>query len=263
MLNYMKSELYRISHGSMVYVFVGSLCVLGLGVNLMECAAGSSDPSYYYNTVWNSSSNLLSSLSWLFFAAAMFAGGLFSDDRKNGTFKNALVGGCSRTEQFVGKCLVGAGVGLAGMAAILVVYIGSAVALLKGPVLEPIVCLIEGIAAALPFIMACGVLGVAACVALPKSDDGLVDAWSLLCGLLIFLVPIILGLVGLAVASVAELASWLPVSFFMNEVVVKQGVIIESVWSTPAGLAKCLITGFASLALFAGIGLWRVRKIEL
>ena len=112
-------------------------------------------------------SNLISMLPSLFLLAGLLVWVLFADDRKDGTFKNAVADGCSRRDLFVGKCLVSTGLGLASMTVILAVYVGSAVLLLEGPA-DAVSILLKGVAAALPFTVACVVLGVAVCSVLPK-----------------------------------------------------------------------------------------------
>ena len=54
------------------------------------------------------------------------------------------------------------------MAVVLAVYVGSAVLLLEGST-EAVAILLEGVASALPFTVACIVLGVAVCSALPRT----------------------------------------------------------------------------------------------
>ena len=247
MLNYMKSELYRIVHGRELYLFTGVLCAIVLLSSVLLWAMAST-PDFPYATVRFSLSNLLSMLPvWV----------LFADDRKDGTFKNAVADGCSRRDLFVGKCLVSTGLGLASMMVILAVYVGSAVLLLEGPA-DAVPILLKGVAAALPFTVACVVLGVAVCSVLPKTSAAFL-VWLAI----VAIVPSALHAVGMVVEPVGALASWLPYNFFSNEVAINQSGLAEFLWDTPAGLAKCLIAGFAGVAVFGIAGLWRASKREL
>ena len=159
MLNYTKSELYRIVHGRELYLFTGVLCAIVLLSSVLLWAMAST-PDFPYATVRFSLSNLISMLPSLFLLAGLLVWVLFADDRKDGTFKNAVADGCSRRDLFVGKCLVSTGLGLASMMVILAVYVGSAVLLLEGPA-DAVPILLKGVAAALPFTVACVVLGAA------------------------------------------------------------------------------------------------------
>ena len=113
-------------------------------------------------------------------------------------------------------------------------------------------------AAALPFTVACGVLGVAVCSVLPKTSAAFL-VWLAI----VAIVPSALHAVGMVVEPVGALASWLPYNFFSNEVAINQSGLAEFLWDTPAGLAKCLIAGFAGVAVFGIAGLWRASKTEL
>lgn len=256
MLNYMKSEWYRIVHGRELYLFTGVLCAIVLAANVLLWAFAAT-PDFPYATVRFSMSNLISSLGLLFMLAGLLTWILFADDRKDGTFKNAIVHGCSRRDLFLGKCLVSSVLGLVSMAIILAVYIGSAVLLLEGSS-EAVFILLKGVAAALPFTVACVVLGVAVCAVLPKSITGFI-VWMAV----VIIVPNALNFIGMAFEPVGALASWLPANFFSNEVAINQGGLAQFLWDTPAGLAKCLVAGFAGIAIFGMVGLWRASKAEL
>lgn len=256
MLNYTKSELYRIVHGRELYLFTGVLCAIVLLSSVLLWAMAST-PDFPYATVRFSLSNLISMLPSLFLLAGLLVWVLFADDRKDGTFKNAVADGCSRRGLFVGKCLVSTGLGLASMTVILAVYVGSAVLLLEGPA-DAVPILLKGVAAALPFTVACVVLGVAVCSVLPKTSAAFL-VWLAI----VAIVPSALHAVGMVVEPVGALASWLPYNFFSNEVAINQSGLAEFLWDTPAGLAKCLIAGFAGVAVFGIAGLWRASKTEL
>ena len=242
MLNYMRSEWYRIVHGREFYVFTGVLCALVLAANLLLVSVGASDPNFPYATVRFSLSNLISSLSLLFFMAGLLVWILFADDRKDGTFKNAIAHGLSRRDLFVGKCLVSTALGLISMAVILIVYVGSALVLLEGPGLEAVGYLLQGVV----------------CATLPKSTAGFL-VWLAV----VSVIPMVLHMVGMVVEPVGAVASWLPANFFQHEVAINQSGVAEFLWNTPAGLAKCLISGFVGIALFGAVGLWRANKTEL
>ena len=257
MLNYMKSEWYRIVRGKELYLLTGILCAVVLAANVLLWAM-SHTPDFPYSTVWFSLSNLISSLGMVFMMAGLLVWLLFGDDRKDGTFKNAIAQGLARRDLFIGKCLVSLAFGLMSMVAVLVVYIGSAVLLLGGPAAEPVTFLLKGVAAALPFTAASVILAVAVCATLSKPTEAFL-VWIAV----VFLVPMALNMVGRLVEPVAALANWLPANFFANEVVINMGGAAVFLWDTPEGLAKCLIAGLAGIAVFAAVGLWRAQKTEL
>ena len=183
---------------------------------------------------------------------------LFSDEGKDGTFKNAVSHGLSRRDLFLGKCLVSTALGLICLAAFLVVFVGSALALLEGPGLEATGYLLQGIGAALPFTVACAVLAVAVCATLPTSWAGFV-AW----GAVVFFVPMLLGQHRALPRAGSRPGRLDAANFFSSGVLINQSGAAEFLWSTPWGLAKCLVTGFAGIAAFGAWGLWRAEKTEL
>ena len=256
MLNYLKAEAYRIAHGRAAYLFAGALCAIVLAANVLLWAMAST-PDFPYATVRFSMSNLISMLPLLFYLAGLLVWVLFADDRKDGTLKNAIAHGCSRRGLFLGKCIVATALGLAIMAVVLAVYVGSAVLLLEGST-EAVAILLEGVASALPFTVACIVLGVAVCSALPRTVTAFL-VWVAV----VSVVPAVLNVIGLGIEPVARLASWLPANFFANEVAINQGGLAQFLWDPPEGLAKCLIAGFAGIAVFGALGLWRAGKAEL
>ena len=256
-MNYMKGEWYRIVHGKEVYVLTGVLSLLALAANALEFAMTFVDPNFPYATVRFNLGIMTSSLGSLFWLAGMLMWFLYSEDRKNGTLKNALSHGCSRTAVFAGQCIVSSLAGLACMAVVLAVYVGSAVLLLEGPVLEPVVDLLSGVAVALPSTLAAVVLTAAV---LAHYKD--MSAALIVCVVVLFVIPYTLRMIGLLVEPVAVVASWLPPNFFATEALVSMnGKTL--LWNDPFGLAKCLIAGFFGLALFSAVGVRRARKVEL
>lgn len=257
MLNYMKSEAYRVAHGKELYLFTGALCAVVLAANILLRAMTYVDPAFPYATVRFSLSNLLGMFTMLFALAGLLVAVLYADDRKNGTLKNALSHGCSRLSLFAGKCVVSLGAGLAAMAIVMVVYVGSAVFLLEGPLADTMGIVAGALLSGLPSIVAVVVLAIGLDGYFPKTTVAIV-AWAVI----VFAIPQALAVIGLRFDAVAAVASWLPANIYGNEM--NAAFLGGSFpWETPFGLAKCLIAGFASLALFAGLGAWRARKVEL
>ncbi|WP_139650630.1 ABC transporter permease [Raoultibacter phocaeensis] len=257
MLNYMKSEGYRIVHGRELYLLTGILCAVVLAANMILYGMTFVDDTFPYATVKFSLSNLLGMLPLLFALAGLLVALLYADDRKNGTLKNAIVHGCSRTSVFVGKCIVSIAAGFVSMAIVMVVYLASAMLLLEGPAGEPASMLLTATVAALPSIVAAVVLAVGLDGFFPKTTAAIVAFV-----VIVFAIPQVLALIGLRIEPVAAFAQWLPGNIFGSEVneVFTGG---QLPWDKPFGWARCLLAGFLGLVLFAAIGLRRARKTEL
>ncbi len=72
MLNYLRSEWYRILHGREIYLFTGVLCAIVLAANVILWAMAHT-PNFPYATVRFSLSNLVSMMGLLFLMAATTA----------------------------------------------------------------------------------------------------------------------------------------------------------------------------------------------
>ena len=259
MLNYVKAEFYRVARGKEAYLTCGILCALVVAANATLAAFGASDPYFSYNTARFSFSNLISMLTLTFAIGAILAFVLYGDDRKNGTLKNALMHGCSRASVFAGKCLVTCAAGLVCMVVVYVVYVASAVLLLEGPVLEPALWMAQGLAVALPSTVAATVAALLAAELFSASPTVGAVVW----GVVAIAVPRLLQAIGMKVDALGVFASWLPTNFLQNEVLINMSGAAQFLWQTPAGLVKCLVAGFACLALAVAAGVWQARRTEL
>lgn len=257
MMNYLKSEWYRVVHGKELYLMCGILSAVVLAANVILYAMTFVEDGFPYASVRFSLSNLLYMMTVLFALGGVLVAVLYADDRKNGTMKNAIVHGCSRTSLFIGKSLVSVAAGLVCMAVVLVVYIGSAALLLEGPAAEPSIELVMAVVAALPSVVAIVVLAVALDGFFSKTTTAVVAFV-----VIVFVIPQALALIGLRYEPVAELASWFPAVLFGNDVGVWP-LDFTMPWNQLFGWLKCMLVGFGWLAVFAVAGLWRARKVEL
>ena len=161
MMNYMRSEWYRITHTKDIYMFTGIMAagVLLLNVGQYVCSAVISD--FRYSSVKFALSFLTGGMGALFLAGMVLAMLFFSSDQKNGIAKNAVAYGISREKLFIGKCIVSFAAALISMVILLVLYIGTAVLLLEGPAQPYVGLLLEGVLCNLPAAAAFMILAVA------------------------------------------------------------------------------------------------------
>ena len=122
MLNYIKSELYRVSHGKEVYLFTGILAVLSVLMNGVLYLFHTFTPDFPYGAIRFSLNTLTSSMEFLFFAGMLLAGFLISDEHKNGTLKNTVSFGITRVQIFTGKCIVCSIASFLSMLVIMIFY---------------------------------------------------------------------------------------------------------------------------------------------
>lgn len=125
MLNYMRSEWYRIFHTKALWVFTGVLAGLLLAMNAVLYLMGRGDPRFPYSTIRFSLSPLLSNMLMMGCSGLALASILFSDKSQGGIMKNAVAYGISRTRIFAGKCILSSAAAFLSMLVILAVYVAA------------------------------------------------------------------------------------------------------------------------------------------
>ena len=257
MINYIRSEFYRILHTKEIYLFSLLLTAGVLALNGGIHAAAATLPNIRYANVKFVLSFLTGSMDFLFIAGAVLAVLLFSGDRKNGVMKNAVAYGMSRTSLFFGKCIVSFVMALASMVLLTAVYIVSAILLLEGPAQPYVELMLEGIAANLPFAAAALILAVAFIQFFEKElIVGL--AWMAV----IYLIPSICYSTGFQFKTMAEIAAWMPRNYLMTEVTAGMNGY-ACLWSEPEGAAKCVIAGVIGIVVFLSLGILINRRKEI
>ena len=135
MMNYIKSEFYRIFHGREIYRFIIILALLAFSFNAVLAWFRRMD-DFPYGITSYSYSNLVASPLIFGLMGTVVGMILYEGNRRNGNLKNTVAFGISRTKIFISECIVTTIISLISMVIILAVYIGSAVMLLEqaGPV---------------------------------------------------------------------------------------------------------------------------------
>lgn len=256
MLNYMKSEFFRITGSKDIYLFTFGIAAFALAVNLLLFAMNHIEPGFPYGTIRFSLSTFIGFIYFIMLGAGLIRVLLYGDENRNGTMKNAIISGLSRTQIFIVKCLIGIFVGFISMIVILAIYLGSAFLLLDGPGDEALYVLMQGLVAILPTAIAALVFGVAAFHFIKNTN------WAQIFWIVVlFAVPILLYMLGTYFEPLSLAASWLPTNIFLYEVGMTASSF-DCVWQTSFGMMKCLVSGFVALIVFTGFGLWVTRKME-
>lgn len=261
MLNYMKSEWYRITHTSTMYVFTGILAGMTLSFNLILRLFVKYEPGFCYGTVAFSLSNLTSNMFLMFVVGMIVVSLLFAGEKKSGVLKNAIAFGISREKVFIGKCVVSAVVSVCSLIAILLVYIVSAVLLLEpGVESDAIAITLKGAAAVLIMAVASEVLTIALLTYLDKEMIGYIW-WYLI----MVILPLGCRLIGLKIELFQKIAAWMPYNYLknMNDETIINMSGWSYVWETPEGMMKCLISGMVALIVFLVLGLKICKKQEV
>lgn len=259
MLNYIKSEFYRIFHGKEFYLFTGVLALLTVLMNVILCLLDATVSHFPYGSIRYSLNILSSSMELLFYAGMALTSFIFSEEYKNGTLKNTISFGITRRQFFTGKCVVCSAASLLSLVIIMPFYYGSAYLLLDGAGEITVADRLRGVLANLPMAFASVILTVAL-MCIIKKEMTMVMWWLFL---MVFL-PIITLFLGFQVEWLNRVAEWMPRNYLNLEVVINMSQMqYKALWDTPEGMAKCLIAGFTGIVVFYLIGWIGFRKKEI
>lgn len=257
MTNYIKSECYRLFYTKPIYLTALILSGLTFLFNLVLRLFDRYTPDFAYATTSFSYSNLVGQPMLYCAAAFLIAAILYEGENKNGTKKNSIAYGISRTNLFLGKCLVSLFAAFLVLIPVMAVYAGSALLLLSkyGPVtLQDL--LMEIPAVSLVAVSAV-VLGIFMLELFEQSIFGILAWYCILFG-----IPKILFLLSIKLEFLQTAALWMPANFFTNlghpnmQVTTKTCI---TVWDTGAGMEKCLMAGAIGILLF---GLWAIATLR-
>lgn len=259
MLNYIKSEFYRVSHSRGIYCLITILAVLSFLLNAVLGWFGRMDGSSFpYNTTSFSYSNLVANPMLFCVIGAVIGVFLYEGNRKNGSLKNTIALGISRTKVFVGECIVATASGIFCLIIVISVYVVSATAFLEhsGPV--NLMDLLTEIPAVFFIAVASLISGIVCIEASEKNTTGIIIWFTIW-----FIIPKIFFYLGLRFDMIHSIAMWMPANFFGTDgmsVNMSQSV---TAWGTAEGMAKCLISGIIGIVVFSLSGVVLLRKRDL
>jgi ABC-2 type transport system permease protein len=259
MLNYVKSEFYRVLHDKGVYYFTALLAILAFLLNGVLYWFGKMDgPSFPYNTTSFSYSNLVGNPMIFCVMGAVVGIILYEGSIKNGNLKNTIAFGISRAKVFIGECIVASVTAVVSSIVVLGVYIISAIMLLEhtGPV--SLNDLLTEIPAVFLLAVASLVSGIICIEAFKKVSVGIMVWFAIW-----FIIPRIFFYIGLRVDVIYDIAMWMPDNFFGSSgmsVNMSQSI---TAWGTARGMAKCIIAGMIGIVVFYFSGIVLLRKREL
>lgn len=257
MMNYVKSELYRVSINRGIYYLIGILAILSFLLNAVLWSFGRTD-NFPYDTTSFSYSNLVANPMVFSVMGTIIGFFLYEGNRKNGNLKNTIAFGIPRTKVFAGECIVATITAIVSMIVVLAVYIASAVVLLEqtGPV--SLMDLLTEIPAVFLIAVASLISGIVCIEVFGKNSTGMI-VWLVIW----FIIPRIFFYLGLRIDVFHSMAMWMPYNFFgSNGMSVNMSQSITA-WGTIEGMAKCLISGVIGIVVFTLSGAVLLRKREL
>lgn len=257
MLNYMRSECYRLKKDKGFYKAVVILGGLVLAMNVVLALAGNYLPGFRYGTVRFSLNMYTSGMFFTVILGAVVPACLFWEDRKNGVLKNAISYGISREKLFVGKCIVAFYFTFLTLCAVLAIYAVSAWLLLDHQEWEPLKELLMGVVASLPSGIGSLIFSILLGCIFQKEMTSVIIWISVY-----YVIPMVFFLVGMKIELLAKVFRWMPYCFLGTEAMVSMNAY-QCPWDTAGGLGRCLLSGFIGIVIFILIGCRKFRKQEL
>lgn len=274
MLNYIKSECYRISHRPALYVttLLLSVFVVGLIVLIAMFAWDTDNASAVSAGI--TYAGLISSPQVFMYMAAIVSCLIYSSVHKYGDVKNTIAGGLSRVQVFAGKCITSLIAATIVMIVLLTVWIISAELILTSGGLFSIADVLFEVLV-IYLIAAANIITVQLFFELFKKEILAALAWAVVW----IILPAVLNLLGMHFEVLANIASWMPYNFLQNVVqttTIAQGDVMggsvnvsiisqkpDVLWYTSEGLFKCLLSGAIGVALFSLAGWIVLRRRDL
>ena len=256
MLNYIKSELYRIRTSKSTYVMFILFGVLVVLYNVMIYGFKIADATFPYGTTKFSLGTLCGSVQMLLIICLVIASVIFSGEFKNNTIKNVISFGISKTQMYIGKYIVTLLYAFILMPVIAFLYALSAYLLLDNSGSQYLVLFIKALTINLPIFISCITLGMALFFAV---QNEVTSYW--IWGTIIVIVPTVLALIGIKVDLLADIAKWLPWNMVSSGEMTDTGYVY--VWGTFSGAIKSIISGFVFSILFFIIGITSFRRTEI
>jgi len=254
MMNYIKSEFYRITHTIDIYIITGILVALTVLFHICTYIWG----GQYRNTSF-SYSNLVVSPMRFALMGAIIAFSLYESGHKNGNLKNTVAGGISRRKIFLGECIVGTAVSTAVMLIVLGVWVLSAKGLLedRGPVQ------LNDLLMEVPMAYLVAVAGLVSIVVFMEVFEKSITVilvWAFVWSW----IPSVLMYIGFRIDMVYDIAMWLPKNFFevMNGMHVNTQECITA-WDTAEGMVRCVLSGGIGVVIFMLSGIMLLKKKDL
>lgn len=256
MLNYLKSEWFRITHTNTIYLYTITLMLGTLLMNIVLWWFNTFTPNFPYGIVSFSFSVLIGSIAYLFVMATILAGMLFSAG-KDKTMKNTIAYGITRQQIFVGRCIVTSVIGTISMLIVLATYILSGILMLDGDWKQPTLEMIKGVTSNIFSIYAAVIL-ILAIFQIVRKDILAIVIWYVI----MFGIPRVVYLLGFRIDICKRIASWMPYVFLSTEVQANMSGL-NGLWNTPEGLEKCIIAGIIGMCVFGGIGFVACKKQDI
>jgi hypothetical protein len=256
MINYLKSECYRILHYKWTYLFILICSALLVSMNVLLSIVKLNDANFPYATTQFAFSFVYGSMLVIFLLCMAVSGFIFGNEYSNHTMKNSISYGITRGTVFIGKLLVQILYSIVAFSIIIGIFVASSYLLLKHSDVNYLFTLLETSFICLPLFLSA--LAVTNCFLFVIENNG--GATAACCGIMLFL-PLVSNLLGMKFMIFKNLSKVLPYNM-INAISFQQNKI-QLLWSGTQGICNYWIIGIAELIMFTLLGYILIYKKEI
>ncbi|MDE6314466.1 MAG: ABC transporter permease [Lachnospiraceae bacterium] len=257
MLNYIKSDLYRIFHSKGIYVFVTVCSLLLFAMNLINHIANLKIEGFLYGTTDFAFGMVTSSMSYILCIVALFSTVICGDDYKNRTINNSISFGISRKKIYGAKLITALLTSALSLVIILGVLIISGYILLEHSNTGELISLFTAVTACIPALI-CSLIACLTFYYIFGSVQTMI--WGFLGVFVAF--PMVISLLALKFHFFQQLNNWLiysMVSYYSWD----ENENLVFLWNTTDGFFQLITAGIIGIVIFTIIGIFGIEKKEL
>lgn len=256
MLNYIKSELYRVFHSKGIYLFVGVCSLLMLAMNIVLWVSNKRDVTFSYATTKNAFRTLTSEMGTILILIACLVSIITTDEFKFRTMNNSIAFGLSRIHIYISKLVVNLIVSILALIVISGVLAGSGYALLEYNGTQDLEMLVRAIIACIPVFIAGVIAAVSFYFILGNMSAG---TWTYI--IVIAGIPAVVSILGMKFKVFARAGKWMMYNTISDTTFNKAGEMVFP-WTTQEGFIHCLLVGALGIIIFFTVGICMTRKKE-
>lgn len=258
MLNYLKSELYRLFHSLGLYLFIGICSLCAISFNCILWALDITTTNFPWATIKFSFSTLDTNMSVVMLLTAALASIIVVDEFKLRTLNNSVAFGISRTKIYISKLLITLLGCFLSLFIIEGLFIGSGYLLLDTSNSHALTNLLTATVACIPSFIAAFTAFITIYFILGSMTSAIWNWIGFILG-----IPMITSILGLKFQFFEWLDSWLIYSVTASCTFDEQSNSLVYLWSSTEGMLHCLLAGFLGTIVFLIIGILKFRKKSL
>lgn len=258
MINYLKSELYRILYRKGTYLFILICSALLVSSNVVLALVDKAEENFPYATTYFSLGNLITNFPFIFLICIGVASMIFGNEHNNHTMKNNISYGLSRGRIYFGKFIIEVIYSLIAFFIISGCHVGSAYLILEHSSPKVLEMLLDTFVVTLPLLL----LSLATTNSFAFIMEGTGSAIASTIGVLLAF-PLVTNFLGMKFKVFRDLASVLPWNMINNLDYDFVNFQLLQPWEGMKGYYMYWTAGMVQLIIICAIGYMVFRRKEI